>query len=461
MEPMTASLLVKGGAVLTMDDDSSIHQPGWLYAEGDTIVEVGSGDPPARRVAADTVIDATGGAVMPGMVNAHTHLFQTFLRGLADDKPLLAWLEDAIWPAARHFTAADAEAAASIGLIENLRSGATSVIDHQYLHVDPAIDEAVCRVAERLGVRFLLARGWADRNYQPDLMESIDEILTRTAAVRDRFTAAGDMIRVESAPLIPWGCSDEAMRAVLVDAGEHGTGLHIHCAETEIEVEMNLNERGSRHVEWLADLGALSSTTQLAHSVWLDDGELDLIAETGAVVVHCPVSNMYLASGTARIVEMKRRGIIIALATDGPGSNNRQDMFEAMKTAVLLQKLTTGDATALLPEDALWMATRGGAAAFGLADRIGALEPGRAADLVVVDLASPFAAPVHSVSSALVFNASPGVVETVVVAGRVVIANHQLLVADEEAELVRGGVACDRLLSRAGIQSDFVGNRGD
>jgi len=224
---------------------------------------------------------------------------------------------------------------------------------------------------------------------------------------------------------------------------------------------MNVNERGSRHVEWLADVGALSSTTQLAHGLWLDDGELDLIAETGAVVVHCPVSNMYLASGTARTVEMKRRGVTIALATDRPGSNDRQDMFEVMKTTVLLQKLTTRDATALLAEDALWMATRGGAAAFGLADRIGALEPGWAADLVVVDLASPFAAPVHRVSSALVFNASPGAVETVVVAGRVVIADRQLLVADEKAELARAGIACERLLSRAGIRSDFAGNTGE
>ncbi|HKZ24905.1 MAG TPA: amidohydrolase family protein, partial [Acidimicrobiia bacterium] len=179
------------------------------------------------------------------------------------------------------------------------------------------------------------------------------------------------------------------------------------------------------------------------------------------VVVHCPVSNMYLASGTARTVEMKRRGVTIALATDRPGSNDRQDMFEVMKTTVLLQKLTTRDATALLAEDALWMATRGGAAAFGLADRIGALEPGWAADLVVVDLASPFAAPVHRVSSALVFNASPGAVETVVVAGRVVIADRQLLVADEKAELARAGIACERLLSRAGIRSDFAGNTGE
>ena len=146
------------------------------------------------------MIDATGGAVMPGMVNADTHLFQTFLRGLADDKPLLEWLEDTVWPAVRHFTAADVEVAASIRLIENLRSGTTSVIDHQYLHVAPAIDEAVCRAAERLGVRLLLARGWADRNHQPDLMEAIDEILARTGAVRGRLAAAGDMIRMESGP---------------------------------------------------------------------------------------------------------------------------------------------------------------------------------------------------------------------------------------------------------------------
>ncbi|MEL6986155.1 MAG: amidohydrolase, partial [Actinomycetota bacterium] len=319
-------------------------------------------------------IDAAGSAVMPGMVNAHTHLFQTFFRGLADDKALLDWLRDCIWPGAIHLDRHGARLAALVGLVENLRTGATSVIDHQYIH--PAdggpddgeaahIDDAVCRVADELGIRFLLARGWADRNYEPALTESADTVIERAERTRARWHGHDDgRLRIELAPLIPWGCSDDAMRSTVATSRSWGAGTHVHCAETRDEVDMSLNERGVRHVPWLDGLGVLGPDTQLAHSVWLDDDELDLVAERGAVVVHCPVSNMYLASGVARVLDMRRRGIPVALASDGPGSNNRQDLFEAMKATALLQKVHHLDPVALQPEDVLAMACGGGARAF-------------------------------------------------------------------------------------------------
>ena len=206
-----------------------------------------------------------------------------------------------------------------------------------------------------------------------------------------------------------------------------------------------------RHVHWLDSLGVLGPDTQLAHSVWLDSDEIDLVAARGATVVHCPVSNMYLASGVAPIPEMLRRGVSVALASDGPGSNNRQDLFEAMKVAVLLQKVHHLDPVILQPEQALHMATRGGARAAGLVDRIGAIEAGRLADLVVVDLNSVFVAPVHRVVSALVFNATPREVRHVVVDGRLVIRDRDLLVADEQAELRAAIQCCRELFERAGL----------
>ncbi len=448
------SFLVHNAAVVTCDDAGRVIEHGWVYAVDDRIVEVGAGDVPRGRLRADVVVDGAEMAVMPGMVNGHTHLFQTFFRGLGDDKSLLDWLRDYIWPTASVMTAEEVGVAATVGLIENLRSGATSVIDHQYIHADAATDDAVCTAADRLGVRFLLARGWADRNYEPRLAETADQIATRTAAVAGRWHGYdGGRIRVETAPLIPWGCSDETMRAVVAAAandggGGGGGGLHVHCAETATEVEMSLSERGMRHVPWLDSVGALGPATQLAHSVWLDDDELTLIAERGATVVHCPVSNMYLASGVPRIPEMLRRGITVALASDGPGSNNRQDMFEAMKSTVLLQKVHHLDPVILLPEDALRMATRGGASAFGQVGEIGEIAEGHKADLVVVDLDSPFIAPVHRVASALVFNATPRDVHTVVVDGRVVIRERRLLVADERAVLAEARHLCRELFAR-------------
>lgn len=443
---MTGSILIQGGAVVTMDDAGRRHDRGYVVVEDDLVVEVGSGDASGRG--ADRVIDAGGMVVMPGMVNAHTHLFQTFLRGLADDKPLLQWLAECIWPAARHFTAADAEAAAMLGLVENLRTGATSVIDHQYIHPAPDIDEAVCRAADRLGVRFLLARGWADRNYDPPLMETAETVISRTETLWEGW-AGHPRIRIELAPLIPWGCSDEGMGITVAASRRRGAGTHIHCAETRTEVEMNLDERGTRHVDWLDGLGVLGPDVQLAHGVWLEDDELDLIAARGSVVVHCPTSNMYLASGIAPVAEMRRRGIPVALASDGPGSNNRQDMFEAMKNGVLLAKISGLDPMALQPEDALWMATRGGALA--LREPVGRIEPGAKADLVVVDLESPFIAPVHRFESALVFNATPRDVHTVIVDGRVLLSGRQLLGVDERAILAEARDRCRALFERSGL----------
>jgi len=450
---VTTSLTVRDGAIVTCDDSATLHRRGWIHVVDNRIVALGAGDPPPAARSADVVIDASGMAVMPGMVNAHTHLFQTFFRGLGDDKSLLDWLRDYIWPAASVMTPEEIGAATTLGLLENLRSGATTVIDHQYIHPGGAHDEAVCAAAEALGVRFVLARGWADRNYEPRLTESAGTVVERTSALAKAWHGRGaGRIAVETAPLIPWGCSDHAMQAATAASRSWGAGMHVHCAETAVVVDMNLAERASRHVHWLDSLGVLGADTQLAHSVWLDDSELDLIAQRSANVVHCPVSNMYLASGVARVPDMLARGINVALASDGPGSNNRQDMFEAMKVAVLLQKVHHLDPVILQPEQVLDMATRGGARAAGLADTIGQLAPGLAADLVVVDLESVFVAPVHRVVSALVFNVTPREVRHVVVDGRIVIRDGHFVDIDERAALTQGLEHCRRLFDRAGLR---------
>lgn len=449
----TGGILLTGGAVVTVDEEFTIHDPGWVHVIDDRIVAVGAGSPPrALMETIGRVIDTTGSAVMPGMVNAHTHLFQTFFRGLADDKPLLDWLRECIWPAAVHLDRESAHLAAMIGLVENLRSGATSVIDHQYIHIDEGIDDGVCSAADQLGVRFVLARGWSDRNYEPSLMESSDQILDRTRRVAAKWDQHDSgRIRVELAPLIPWGCSDDTMISTVEASRSWGAGTHIHCAETHTEVEMSIDERGLRHVEWLDSLGVLGPDTQLAHSVWLTDSELDTIAARGSVVVHCPVSNMYLASGVPRILDMKERGIPIALASDGPGSNNRQDLFEVLKDTVLLQKIHHLDAMALQPEDAIRMACNGGAAAFGLPDEIGVITEGHKADLVVVDLGSVFTAPVHRVASALVFCATPADVTHVIVDGRILIDNRHLTMVDENELMTRAIASAATVFAKAGI----------
>ena len=455
---MTDTLFSNVG-VVTVDDAGTIVENGWIAVEDGHIAAYGEGQAPAALAAgAREHLDADGHVVMPGMVNAHTHLFQTFFRGLADDLALLDWLEQCIWPGAGHMDAEAARAAAAVGLIENLRSGVTTVIDHQYIHPGAdadSIDEAVASAAHDLGIRLVLAHGWADRNYHPPLTSDAGTVERRLTALAERW-GSEDTIRIENGPLIPWGCSDDGMRSTVAAARGLGAGTHVHCAETQIEVEMNLAERGMRHVHWLDEIGALGPDVQLAHAIWLDDDELDLIAARDAVVVHCPVSNMYLASGVARILEMRARGITIALASDGPGSNNRQDMFEVMKTAVLLQKVSHLDPMAVQPSDVLTMACRGGARAAQQAAPAGTISSGAPADLVVVDLNSVFCQPVHRLDSALVFNCSPDRVRHVMVGGQWRMFNHHIVGLDEAAVLADAIQQARSVAQAAGLRSRLV-----
>lgn len=446
-----ANILIHNGTIVTVNRRGQVIEQGYLYTEGDRIVAVEAGPAPqALHRKADTVIDATLMAVMPGMVNAHTHLFQTFVRGLADDKPLLDWLKEAIWPVAGALTAEDAYVAGLVGFIENIRSGATAVVDHQYIHTDPRNSDGICRAAQETGVRLRLARGWADTNYHPRFMETPEQIVGEMRRLLDTWQdAANGRIRIEFGPLIPWGCSDETMKQTCALAREWGIGTHIHVAETRAEVEMTLASHKMRHIEWMEHLGALGPDTHLVHSVWLSEKEIDLIAKRKAIVVHCPVSNMYLASGIAPVVKLREKGVTVALASDGSGSNNCNDMMETLKFTACLQKVGTLDAMALYPEDVLEMACRGGAATFGQPHLIGSLEAGKKADIVIVDLDSPFMMPVHRVPSALVYNARASQVDTVIIDGRVVMQNKQITVVDEKAVLARARQVSDKLFERA------------
>jgi 5-methylthioadenosine/S-adenosylhomocysteine deaminase len=448
------SLLIHGGTVLSQDIEGRILDPGFVQVVDDRIAAVGEGQPPSDLVTGEAcqVIDASMKAVLPGLVNAHTHLFQTFVRGLADDMPLLQWLETAIWPVMMAVSEEEMYLASLLGLVENIRSGATSVIDNQYIHTNSGNDDAVCRAALESGLRFLLARGWTDIDYHESFMESQAQIVAKMERLMASWHGvAGGRIRLEFGPLIPWGCSDETMRRTYALAREWGVGTHIHIAESQPEVDMLLERRGLRHVEWLEAIGCLGADTQLVHSVWLSDEEIDLVAQRDAIIVHCPVSNMYLASGIAPIVKLREMGVTVALATDGPGSNNSQDMLETLKFTACLHKVGTLNAMALLPEEVIGMATLGGARAMGLAQEIGSLEVGKKADMVLVDLDSPRIMPVHRAPSALVYNANGGDVDTVIVDGQILMRDKRVLCVDEAALLAECRAANRRLFERGGI----------
>ncbi len=440
-----SSLLIENGLVVTMDRYETVHAPGWVWLQDDLVAAVGGGAPPADLPArVDRIIDATHLAVLPGLTNGHTHLSQTFMRGLGDDKPLLDWLKGVMWPLQAAMTPEDVRLASLLGLVENLRCGATAVVQHHKITTSPAHVDASAEAAEVVGLRLLLARGWADLG---DGAESPDAIFKDVTRLYQCWHGAADgRISVGLGPMAPWRCSAETTRRTLDLARRWGLSTHLHVAEARDEVEMLQERTGLRHVEWLDSLGALGPDVHLVHCIWLSEAELDLVAQSGSMVVHCPVSNMYLASGVAPLRAMLDRSILVALGTDGPASQNSQDMLETLKVAALLAKVGTGDATALMPMEALRLATIHGARLLGQA--AGRILPGTKADLTLVDLNTSRSMPVHRPESALVYNASGPDVHTVIVDGQVLLDAGRVTVLDE-AELLAGcRRAARRLLER-------------
>ncbi|MEW5958488.1 MAG: amidohydrolase [Chloroflexota bacterium] len=443
------TLLIQNGAVLTMDEQNTAYDPGWVWVERDRVQALGPGQPPLELLGrAGRVIEAGQMAVLPGLVNGHTHLSQTFMRGLGDDKTLLDWLKTVLWPLQAAMSVDDMRLAGLLGLVENLRCGVTAVVQHHKITTSPAHVDAAAEAAQTVGLRLRLARGWVDLGDAAETPATIFAEMTRLH--RTWHQQAEGRLTVGFGPLAAWRCSNETMRQAVALARAWGVPTHIHVAESMDEIELMRRRNGLRHIEWLHSLGVLGPDFQLVHCVQVTGQEIDLIAERGASVVHCPVSNMYLASGAAPVSQMLARGITVALGSDGSASHNSQDMLETLKTAALLARVSTGQATALGPTAALRMVTTAGARLMDR-DDLGVLTSGAKADITIVNLNNARCAPVHRPASALVFNASGPDVQTVIVDGQILLDGGRVTVLDEDDLLAQCRRAAQSLLKRAGV----------
>lgn len=436
---------------------------GAVRIEGDRITEVIEGDRLQPADGPAHVIDGTNKVLLPGLINAHTHLEQTFMRGYSAGRALLDWLKNYIWKLQAAMDADDVRLAATLGLVEAMRGGATTIIDHHKItwgapvvvatSVAPTYSDLVLEAASRLGVRFVLARAWADRGANAESPESILADLERLFA---RWHGAAEgRIQVANGPLVPWRCSAEALQRATELARRHGALTHCHMNETQDEVAITLREAGVRPVEWFDALGLLGPDFHAVHGVWLSDQEIKLLAKHQATLTHCPAANMILASGAAPIERLRARGsgINLALATDGPASNDGQDMFEMMRLAAYLQRVSTMDAQAMPPRAVIDMATRGGWRALRPASADGgAIAVGAKADLVLVDLNAAHIQPVGDVLASLVYNARGSDVDAVIVDGRVLIEGKRVLGLDEAALLDECRDRARHLARRAGIE---------
>jgi 5-methylthioadenosine/S-adenosylhomocysteine deaminase len=347
-------------------------------------------------------------------------------------------LKELIWPLQSAFSADEMYLASLLGLAENLRGGVTYVVDHHKITHSPQHTEAVKRAAEEIGIRCTIARAWSDRGNKPESGAAILDEMEHWYSLQNPESK----VTFASGPLTPWRATGDLMQKTHAQAKKHGSFTHIHVSETREEVEMTLNETGLRPVTWLDQLGILDEHAQIVHAVWVDDSEIDLLRDRNAMVVHCPVSNAVLGSGIAPIGKMLQRGVRLRLGTDGSASNDTQDCLENTNMAICLARAAHQDAANVTNDQALRMS---------LSDRT--ISVGVDADLMMVNLNTLRSAPVHDFTSALTLCAHSGDVDTVMVAGEILMQNGKLTRIDEEILIKECSSALKILKKRAGIDT--------
>ncbi len=333
------------------------------------------------------VIDGTGTYLLPGFIQTHIHLCQTLFRGYADDLALLDWLKTRVWPMEAAHTPRSLAAAAQWAAAELLQSGTTTALTMETVHDTDAVFEAL----EPMGIRAVVGKCMmdADAAVPARLMEQTARSIDDSVALAKRWHGrANGRLRAAFAPRFAVSCSRELLEAVAQLAVEHDLVIHTHASENRDEIALIKARTGRKNIDYLADTGLTSKHLCLAHCVWVDESEQALMAERDVKVLHCPGSNLKLGSGLAPVVEMRAKGISVSLGADGAACNNHLDMFEEMRLAAVLQSVRHQPG-ALTARDAVWMATREGARALGLEREIGSIEPGKRADLILVDARGP------------------------------------------------------------------------
>jgi 5-methylthioadenosine/S-adenosylhomocysteine deaminase len=421
------SLVITGGDVVTIDPHRRILSPGAVAVDGTDIVAIGSPDEIARRFVAAEAIDATGQVVLPGLVNTHTHAPMVMYRGLADDLALMDWLQKYIFPAeAKTVSPEMVRIGTRLAALEMIQSGTTTFADMYYF------EEEVGRAVRAAGLRGVLGETIIGFPV-PDAPTPADALKRTEAFIRE--FAGDELVTAVPAPHSTYTVDEATLRAVRELADRYKVPILIHVAETEDEVRIIEQRHQMTPVAWLASLGFLGPNVVAAHGVWLTDDDIAILRRTGTSVSHNPESNMKLGSGIAPVPKLLAAGVTVGLGTDGAASNNDLDMFGAMRQAAFLHKVANRDPLAIPAEVALEMATIDGARALGLDKKIGSLEVGKRADLIVVSMTGARQTPMYNPVSHLVYVCRGGDVTTTVVNGRVLMRDRRMRTLDERVVL--------------------------
>ena len=415
-----SSFRIENATILTMTPGGLPLENGILECVDGVITAVGTGLD-VQRTEVDEVLDGSGCALLPGFVNAHTHLAMTLFRGYADDMPLRPWLEEKIWPIEMKLTEEDVYWGAMLGIVESLHSGVTCFCD--MYHYPPA----GTRAAVDGGIRA------CPSGVLLGFLSNADEMLDQAIEFTRELKAGGSTrIHPMLGPHAPYTCPDRLLQRTVAAAVEQGIGLHIHLSETEHEVAESRASHGVSPIRHMLDIGLFEAHVLAAHCVHLDDDDIQILAEKGVGVAHCPGSNLKLASGFARVPDLLAAGATVGLGTDGAASNNNLDMLEEARLAALIHKAQSEDPTVVPASAALGMLTRDSARALGLGDLIGTLEVGKRGDMVLLDLTGAHTQPLFHVDSQIIYAARASDVRTTIVDGEIVMRDGALTKLDEE-----------------------------
>ena len=434
------NILISNGIILPMNvpDGGKLYFNGHIGIVGERIafVSADNGDAEVflKRHQNDcTQIDATGKIVMPGLINTHTHVAMSLLRGISDDVPLMEWLEQHIWPIEGKMGYQEVYDGARLGILEMLMGGTTTFVD-MYPY-----EEAVAEAAESAGIRALVSPCPMDFR-----MEHFENDWRQ---VQRRFSDS-PLVTMWMGPHAIYTLSGEHLQRSISLSKELGVGSHVHLAETQTEQDNCMAQHGVSPTEYLEKEGLFSTKTLAAHCVVMSDNDIEILARNGVSVAHNPQSNMKLASGIAPVKKMLDAGVNVAIGTDGASSNNDLDMWEEMRTASLLQKVSTLDPCAIPAYTALQMATVNGAKAIGREEELGVLAAGALADILIVNMEQPHLYPHTNLISELVYSAHASDVETVIVNGKIVVQERKCLSMNAAEVCATAQKQIDTLLSK-------------
>jgi 5-methylthioadenosine/S-adenosylhomocysteine deaminase len=441
-----SSVIIKNAYIVTMNPKRELLE-GNIYIENDRIVAIG-----AVERQADKVIDARGQAVIPGLIQTHIHLCQTLFRGQADDLELLDWLKLRIWPLEGAHDFESVYYSALLGIAELLRGGTTAIIDMETVHHTESAFEAIAQS----GIRALSGKCMMDwgEGVPDSLREKTDVSLRERVDLLEKWHGKCDgRLRYAFSPRFAISCSEGLLKEVRKLSRQYEVKIHTHASENQAEIAVVENERHFRNILYFDHLEMADQDLILAHCIWLDGREMTIIQKNRVKVAHCPSCNLKLASGIARIPEMLERGIQVGIGADGAPCNNNLDQFTEMRTAALIQKPQHGP-TVMPAWKVFEMATLNGAAVMGLSEEIGSLEPGKKADLVMVDLRKVHCIPYtgSNIYAQLVYQARNTDVTLTMVDGKIVFENNRLTTIEEQEVIRKAEQIIKRVYTRAGIQ---------